>query len=41
MKTGIIGYGRMGKLYHEVLNELEFELKYLIPNQKTFHLNWF
>ena len=22
MKTGIIGYGRMGKLYHEVLNEL-------------------
>ena len=29
MKTGIIGYGRMGKLYHEVLNELGFELKFI------------
>ena len=29
MKTGIIGYGRMGILYHEVLNELGFELKFI------------
>ena len=29
MKTGIIGHGRMGKLYHEVLNELGFELKFI------------
>ena len=29
MKVGIIGYGRMGILYHEVLNELGFELKFI------------
>ena len=34
MKFGIIGYGRMGKTYHEVLDEMEIEVDFLCDVQK-------
>ena len=30
MKFGIIGYGRMGKIYHDVLKELKFEIGFIV-----------
>jgi predicted dehydrogenase len=35
MKFGIIGYGRMGKVYHEVLSHLGFELNFICDVVKT------
>lgn len=30
MKFGIIGFGRMGKIYHEVLNDLNIEIEFIV-----------
>ena len=34
MNVGIIGYGRMGKLYHEVIKEMKFDVVFICDLEK-------
>ena len=34
MNVGIIGYGRMGKLYHEVIKEMKFDIDFICDLEK-------
>jgi predicted dehydrogenase len=42
MNVGIIGYGRMGKLYHKVIDEMGFTVEFICDlEQKMYNLKFF